>query len=130
MTAGGLSPRTVGERVDLVRRLARRAGGDADALTRDDVLTLLGRSGLSAWTRCTYYQHIQAWAEWSGRPDLLDGVVRPRTPRRLPDPLPESELVRLLHQVEADPLLRAWADEDARQAVDQLPGATPDTTRE
>ncbi|MFC8717792.1 tyrosine recombinase XerC [Kitasatospora sp. NPDC057198] len=97
MTAIGLSPRTVGDRTAAVERLSRLADGDLGAITRNHVLAYLGRPGRSQWTRCTYYGHIEAWARYARCPELLDGIPRPRTPRRLPDPLPEADLDRMLH---------------------------------
>lgn len=96
MTAIGLSPRTVGDRTAAVERLSRLAGGDVAAIDRNHVLAFLGRPGRSQWTRCTYYGHIEAWASYARCPELLDGIPRPRTPRRLPDPLPEADLDRML----------------------------------
>ena len=108
MTAQGLSARTVDARVELIQRLSRAAGVDPDGLTREHVLHLLGRRRSAQWTRVTYYSHLQAWAAWVNRPDLLDGIRRPKSPRRVPDPLAEDDLAALLEEVSDDPLLTAW----------------------
>ncbi|MEV4557774.1 tyrosine-type recombinase/integrase [Kitasatospora sp. NPDC049285] len=91
-----MSPRTVRDRTAAIERLSRLAGGNVTAITRDHVLSFLGRPGHSQWTRCTYYGHIEAWTTFARCPELLDGIPRPRTPRRLPDPLPEADLDRML----------------------------------
>ena len=98
--AQGLGQRTIHERAQIVQRFAKHAGIAPEEATRDHLVDYLGRD-YSAGTRVTYYSHLNAWFGWlqfSGhRGDNPAGtVLRPKSPRRMPHPVPNEGLTRLL----------------------------------
>jgi integrase len=108
LIADGYARRTVEARVGLVELTARRAGVAPEDLRRTDVVDQLGSRDYATWSRRTYLQHLTAWAEWIGRPDLTAGIRRPPPPAGLPDPLPEQDLRRLMRHLAGCPPQYAW----------------------
>ena len=96
MTAQGLSQRTITERTLLFRRL----GGDLH-LTTADLITELGRDGLSAATKATYVNHMRAFYSWAQRMEYradnpADKLPSPRTPRGTPRPISDDDMMKLM----------------------------------
>jgi len=96
-----LSPNTVNARTSRVRIFADTLGVDPITATSDDVArylaTLSGRS-----TKATYFGHLRAWFRWLVRvgrraDDPTVNMKAPREPRRLPHPVSDDQLKRLLH---------------------------------
>ncbi len=100
MRAEGLAARTVTEWPRVVLRAARWSTADPDRLTADELIDYL--AGLpSAGTRQTYFTALQAWHRWlihTGRrsDNPLDGLRRPRAPRREAHPVATGHLDALL----------------------------------
>lgn len=100
MRAEGLSRRTTTEWPRIVLRAARWAESDPALLTSADLIDYLAALP-SASTRQTYFSALQAWHRWllaTGRrnDNPLDGIRRPRAPRREPHPVATGHLERLL----------------------------------
>lgn len=100
MRAEGLSKRTITEWPRVAVRAARWADTCPTRLATADLIDYL--AGLpSASTRQTYYSALQAWHRWllaTGRrtDNPLDGLRRPRAPRREPHPVATLHLEALL----------------------------------
>lgn len=100
MRAEGLAARTISEWPRIARRAARWADAPPTALTTADLIDYL--AGLpSASTKQTYFSALQAWHRWllatGRRPDNpMDGLRRPRAPRREPHPVATGHLEVLL----------------------------------
>lgn len=128
MTAQGYSQATVKAMTSAVRGCATFAGVAPADLTRDDVLTWLGARERARWTRVKYLDWLKAWGAFCGRPDLLDGVRRPRAPIGVPRPVAEGDLSAVLSVCRGRE--RAWvllgafcglrAHESAKVAVEDL----------
>jgi integrase len=108
LLADGYAHRTVTARLDVVRMTARRAGVEPAGLQRQHIVTLLAAQTYKAWSRRTYLQHLAAWADWIGRPELVDGIRRPPVPFAHPDPVPEADLQRLMRHLSDHPRELAW----------------------
>lgn len=104
MQAAGLSPRTIDSRVKAVAALCRHQGVEdpVTITTRQIVGWLACRN--SAWTRHSYWARVSAWCQWLTKQGLRDDnpmekITRPRAPRAVPRPTPESVVALIL----ADP---------------------------
>jgi integrase len=100
MRAEGLSKRTTTEWPRIVHRAARWSDTDPDRLTTDHLIDYLAALP-SAATRQTYFSALQAWHRWllaTGRraDNPLDGLRRPRAPRRKPHPVATGHLEALI----------------------------------
>lgn len=87
MAAGNLSPRTITERTNLVRRAARLLGVAPQDISAEQVSAFL--AGTSHGARPTYFAHLHAWfvwlARWDHRADIPTiKVGRPKPGRRQP----------------------------------------------
>lgn len=96
-TAGGISNRTITERAHVIRALRK----DPRTVTALDLIAFLGRPGLTASTRATYYASLRAFfkyaVEFELREDMpLDRVPVPRRPRSVPRPITGEQLTALL----------------------------------
>lgn len=98
--AGGLRPRTITERIQLVDRVARRTSTDAAHLDSDDLARFLARDMAPA-TRQTYHSALRAWHKWlvlhghrHDDPTLL--LPTPRVPRSTRRPIATEHLRVLL----------------------------------
>lgn len=128
MTAQGYSARTIESMVGAVRGCARSAGVEADQLTREQVVAWLGARERATWTRIKYVSWITSWAAYLGRPELVDGLRRPKTPDGIPRPVQEPALMLMLRAARGR--TRAWvllgaycglrAHESAKVAVEDL----------
>lgn len=107
MRSDGYSPATRRARIQAVEAFAHYSGTNPRSLTAYHVRRYLLERPLKTWSRLAYLRHLRAFALWAGIPDPTDGIRRPAQPRRLPDPLPEDQLRRLLQFVE-HPVERAW----------------------
>lgn len=100
MRAEGLSTRTVTEWPLVVLRAARCSHADPTELTTDQLIDYLADLP-SAGTRQTYYTALRAWHRWllvTGRraDNPLDGLRRPRAPRREADPVATAHIDAVL----------------------------------
>ena len=87
MRAANRSPRTITERTNLVRRVARDMETPAEALGGEQVSAWL--AGTTPGARPTYYAHLHAWFTWLARQQLRLDVPtltldRPKVGRREP----------------------------------------------
>lgn len=108
MVADGYALRTVTARLGLVRQVAQYAGVTPDLLERQHVIDFLAGRDYATWSRRTYLQHLNAWAIWIGRPEITAGLRRPPVPPSHPDPMPETDLQRLLSHLRERPRDYAW----------------------
>ena len=100
MRAEGLAERTLTEWPRVVLRAARHADADPTALTTDQLIDYLAELP-SAGTRQTYFTALAAWHRWlraTGRrgDNPLDGLRRPRTPRRSAHPVATAHIDAVL----------------------------------
>lgn len=104
LRSAGQSPRTIGEREQVLRRLHRDLPFGLAWAETDQLESWLSTvtAGRSQWTLITYGNHIRAFYGWAdGR--FLDGdpaaaLARPRRPRLTPRPATDEQLQRLLEQ--------------------------------
>lgn len=108
LKAGGYSARTIRLRVQVVDVVARAAGCAPCDLTRPDVVAYLGARDYSAETRRAYLQHLHRWGQWAGIEGLVEGIRKPPAPRRVPRPITEAQLSRLLLAARVGHPERAW----------------------
>lgn len=109
--AQGASTRTVRERLVVVRAFGRFVDVDPRLAQVQHVITYLGRTDLSAWSRVTYWSALSVWFAWlhssSQRVDNpLHQLRPPKTPRGAPRPLQPREIDALY--AAASPRMRAW----------------------
>lgn len=105
------SQRTIDDRKRILSVLDRDLGPGLDGANADELVTWLWRDGLSLSTRETYYGAINGFFTWACRKGILDWnpceeMDRPRPGNRLPRPLSDVELARVLAEA-ADPY-RLW----------------------
>lgn len=113
----GRSPRTITARVEILRRIDRDLPYGLVTATTDELRGWLYRDYWSPGTRETYYGAIRAfftWATGGGRPDMAvidydpsEALPKPATPRRIPRPVTDDQLRRIL--TEAAQPYRLWA---------------------
>lgn len=99
-----LSERTITERAGVITHLLAYTGADPLTITPDNIIRFGARPGLSATTRGTYHASIRAYCTWLIRTDQRDDdpsmkTPRPRRPKGLPRPVPDSSLSALLDKV-------------------------------
>lgn len=107
--ARGDGQNTIRSRVGAVRRCAAAAGVEECALTTLDMINHLDRL-LSPQTRQCYVVGLRAWGEWLVKNGYRTAspaadLPRPRVPRGVPRPVPESAIQPLLDR--ASPRVRA-----------------------
>ena len=111
MRAAGASPATVRTRVASLRSFIN-AGGEL--LAPDEVVVVEWLAGQAAqWTRLTYYSSMRSWCSHLQAVGVLDHdplewVRRPRTPRRDPQPVVDSDLALLLEHAPYGSRVRAF----------------------
>lgn len=103
--ADGYSPNTIRARAVCIRSIARESGVDPAELRPEHVLSYLASHALRAWSRRTYLNHLNAFGKWLGV-SLVEGIRKPPVPRSVPNPLPETDLFKLLSA--ATGLCRMW----------------------
>lgn len=118
MSAGGMSIRTITDRVQLVERFEASAQVDSLDAGWRDVARFLACDRFSAGTRQTYYAHLCTWFAWlvlmEYRPDNPTAKLRaPARARRRPRPTSLEQLTRILntrmhHRTRAMVLLGAY----------------------
>lgn len=101
MNAGGMSRRTIEDRVHLVKRLERAAGVSSLTIDWQGVASFLASDRFGPGTRQTYFAHLRAWYRWLVRSGLRvdDPMIMlypPRAPRRMPRPVTIEQLTRML----------------------------------
>lgn len=101
MRAQSWSDRTIGDRIDLVLRVARLAGRPAEQLDVDDILGFLSGS-FQASTRQTYHVNLQSWFRWLELVGIRDDnpmrrLSIPKAKRRAPRTIATTHVVRLLN---------------------------------
>lgn len=102
LRASGYSPRTVGAREEILRRLHEHLPYGLAYAATEELDAWLGQPNWSKWTRATYAMHVRAFYRWAtGTAHALDGdpaadMARPRNPRCQPNPATEEELNRAL----------------------------------
>jgi integrase len=105
MTSDGYSPATRKARIQAIEAFAYYCGVPPEELTDYHIRKYLTEHHLSTWTRLAYLRHLRAWGNYLGVPDPTAEIRRPRQPRRLPNPLSEENLQRLLAAVTGDELV-------------------------
>lgn len=110
----GQSTRTIDARRDILTRAHTDLPHGLPAATADELAAWLYRDSWSAGTRETYHGAIRSWYVWACQPDdpRLDFdpsalLPRPARPRRLPRPVTDDQLRRILTEA-ADPY-RLWS---------------------
>ena len=91
MRGRGLSPRTISERIRIVRQIAHDMGTQPEGLRAIDISSWMGRFPAHSATRGTYFAAIKAWSRWLVENDIRldDPTIRvgtPRVNRRQPRP--------------------------------------------
>ena len=104
-----MSAETVRQRMYLLRGL----GKAPDQVTTDDIVALINSRDLSVHSKAAYVSVLKTVFADLMRIGLVDvdptrRIKTPRTPRRLPRPLPEDELTALLGLRETHPREWAW----------------------
>lgn len=105
------SQRTIDDRRRILGVLDRDMPYGLDGACADELVAWLWRDGLSLSTRETYYGALNGFFTWAHRKDILDfnpcdEIDRPKPGNRLPKPLTDDELARVLAEA-ADPY-RLW----------------------
>jgi len=105
------SPRTIEDRRRILTILDREMPYGLDSATAEELIGWLWRDGLSLSTRETYYGAMNGFFTWAHRKAILDWnpcdeIDRPKPGNRLPRPLTDDELRRVLAEA-ADPY-RTW----------------------
>lgn len=100
MLTAGLSPRTIEERLRIVRAVAAQSGRAAHLLDEDDVAAYL-ISVPAQNSRSTYWAAMAAWHLWlrgegARVDDPMARLPRPRTPQRTPRPVSTGQLRAVL----------------------------------
>lgn len=108
LRAQGARPSTIDKRLVVVAAGLRDWPSEP---TSDDLTDWLGRPGLAAWSRVTYYGHVRSYFRWlheTGRREdnPTDRVPAPKAPRGQPRPLTDAECARVM--VAADGRMRLW----------------------
>lgn len=110
--ASGLSPITIRDRGELLRRLdADLPVGLIEANT-EELSDWLAHPGWAPETKKTYYNHIVGFFRWISDPrreigidrDPSAGLIRPKVPKALPKPVTDDELSYALTHLE-----RPWS---------------------
>lgn len=113
LRAAGLSPRTIGDRAEVLARAHTQLPHGLLRATTPELEQWLANSGRAvrpdpdhSWsqaTRCTYQFHLRAFFAWmchGAQPMLsynpMSEVSRPRQPRRIPNPVTDDELALVL----------------------------------
>jgi site-specific recombinase XerD len=106
------SPRTVEQRVMVVRLIERHAGRPAEQLDEADLDAWQGSMGLlSPATRRSYISQAQCYYRWLHKQGLIESdpsvvLVRPDVPPGLPHPIRESDLELALRRLPH--VVRVW----------------------
>ena len=110
----GQSQRTIDARRDILGRAHNDLPHGLPAATADELATWLYRDAWSPGTRETYHGALRSWYVWATQPDdpRLDWdpsalLPRPDRPRRLPRPVTDDQLRRIL--TEASNPYRRWS---------------------
>ena len=95
------SPRTIGDRLRILTVLDRDLPYGLDCATEEELEAWLWRDGLSIGSRETYYGAMAGFFRWAFEKEVLDfdptdKIARPQVPERLPRPLSDDELRRIL----------------------------------
>lgn len=101
MRAQSWSERTIGDRIDLVLRVAHNAGRPPEQLDVDDVLAFLSTSSFQPSTRQTYHVNLEAWFRWMEVMGVRDDnpmrrLAIPKAKRRAPRTISTTHVARLL----------------------------------
>ncbi len=101
MEGRGMSPRTIDERLRILRQIAHETGVQPLTLTQPDISLWLAQFSRSTATRSTYFAALRAWFRWltlTGQ--RLDDPTRlvgaPRTPPRHPRPADDRQIDAVL----------------------------------
>lgn len=112
LRAAGFSPRTVGERDAVLRRINRELPMGLVQATVEELEDWLAREGWAAETRKTYYTHVAGFFTWATDPNRprLDwnpvlSLIRPKAPPGVPRPVSDAELGTAMKQT-SDPYRR------------------------
>lgn len=105
------SQRTIVDRRRILTVLDRDMPYGLDGSNADELLAWLWRDGLKLSTRETYYGALNGFFTWATRKDILDWnpcdeIDRPKPGNRLPKPVPDDQLRRIL--AEAAQPYRLW----------------------
>lgn len=103
--ADGYSTNTIRARVRCVRAIAHLAAVKPAELTVAHVISYFAARPLKPWSRRTYLNHLHAFGRWLGT-DLVTGIRKPPAPRSTPNPLPETDLKRVIEAATGHS--RAW----------------------
>lgn len=102
-TARGLSPNTVADRGELLRRVDADLPMGLESATVEELAGWLGRPRWSRQTRATYYGHIKGFFDWatdSNNPHLdwnpAASLTRPKVSPGVPKPVTDDELAEAL----------------------------------
>lgn len=99
--AAGLSERTIRERCNSVRTMGDMSTNFLDKISTRDVITYLGRRGISQASKATYQGHLRAYFKWcidAGIRDdnPMDKILKVRRPKSAPRPTTGGQLTALL----------------------------------
>lgn len=96
-----LSPRTIDERADTIRRLVAFTGEHPLKFTSDGIVAFLARPNLSKNSRSTYRANINAFCHWlvvdrRRKENPCDRIPRSKRKRSVPRPIADEQLAALL----------------------------------
>lgn len=102
--AAGLSPVTIRDREELLRRLDAELPVGLIEATTEELSDWLARPNWAAETKRTYYTHIVGFFRWISDPDRAVGIdrdpsaglIRPKVARHLPKPVTDDEVRQAL----------------------------------
>lgn len=108
LRAQGARPNTIKGRVSVITSGLRAWSAHPDT---EELTMWLGRPGLAAWSRVTYYSHIRSYFRWlheTGRREdnPTASMPSPKTPRHTPRPMTDSECAQAM--LAAPHRLRLW----------------------
>lgn len=95
------SPRTTGERRKILTRMDAELPMGLDVACEDELRAWLWQEGWTPGTRETYHSAMVGFFRWAVKLGEIDfdpsaEIAKPKVPRRLPRPVTDEQLVRLL----------------------------------
>lgn len=112
-TRRNLAISTITVRTNILKGIASELPAGLKTATTEELELALDRRNLAATSRLDYVCHLARFYEWAAKVGYVDHnpaseLTKPRKPKRLPKPISEAELKRLLLHVGYRRPLRTW----------------------